>query len=454
MNLTFRFQVIIFFYLSSCGQHQDILEPEMASFTDNATADFSEEEADQTTATPFEPKKAPTIDELTVGGQNLDTILVKQDEPQIVQWKTSHSDSCSLKQGNDAISSEMSGSIVLSFNIDAPISLSCSTASGEIVNRVISVVAVSEVIIAKFKLGGQEADEVSVKKDKAQILEWEASGAENCSLMQEGTLISSETLGTREFKFKNSSQLIIKCVNALNSQVEKSINVMIIPDPKITLTVGGQNKKSIEVLSGSNQLVSWSSENAASCNVKHGNIEIGNTPGGTIERTFSAATKVSVDCVNSIGIKKSKSIEVNLILTGNINNAVSAFYFDRDWSGMLVSIDANNNFLATYNLKEGSIKGTYNPETGVIQGRWCEEDENGIRAADIDHVGDVEFMFIQDAKGKLEITGKWRNESDEKWNKGWDMKLEPEPDAQQESIQNLLYQRFNNASAFCQPISY
>ncbi|NRA47238.1 MAG: hypothetical protein HRU09_19990 [Oligoflexales bacterium] len=464
----YRLTILIFLPVS-CGQENDILEPEVAAFSDDAVAEVSEVSIEPASEIkPEDPEAsenteliegeadgpdalaAPSIDAFTVAEQDLETVLVQKDAIQNIQWQTSNAETCSLTQGNDQISDEKSGSLELAFSQDAPMSLSCTNAEGVIVNKVISVAAIPDVVIIKFNLSGQDADIIGVKKDKEQILEWEATGAESCSILQDDTPLSTEHLGSEKLKFKTDAKITIQCLNLLGIQAEKIFNIVVVPDPKITsFSVGGEDKKNAEFLSGSNQQVVWASENAVACSVKQGGVEIGNTPAGAVDIVINAATDLTIDCENSIGIIKSKKIEVNLILIGGIAATVNAFFFDPGWSGMVIRIDANNNFLATYDYDEGSVIGTYNPATGEVEGTWCEEDDFGNRASSSDHVGDAEFFFVQEADGKIKLDGRWREGSSGDWNNDWKMDLIPNPNSDQEAIENDLIQRLSNSSTFC-----
>ena len=397
----------------------------------------------------------PAIETFSVSGQSKLLVNVPKGIPQKIEWKTSRAETCSLKQDDKLINSGLSGVIELSFESDSTMTLRCSNERSNFVEKTINIGPIAEPTIAKFMLANQDISPVFAITDADQTIEWDAPGASACLVRLDNQIIGTETSATKKIRFpldaNEDATVSIKCQNSDGEEVSKSLSITLIDEVKVaSFTLDGESPRTAVLSSGTTHLIEWTSIGAESCVVKHGNQEISNTTiAGAANLTFSSGTELSIQCKDAKGKKKSKGIDINLLLAGNLANIINGFFYDSDWGGMVVRLENNNSFLATYGNNGGSVIGTYDPTTGIVKGRWCELDEFGNRATNDNYVGDIEFEFVEDKKGNVQLQGRWREGDDGKWHKNWEMKLEPQPDLEQQQIQQTLSLRLNNPAVFC-----
>lgn len=127
-------------------------------------------------------------------------------------------------------------------------------------------------------------------------------------------------------------------------------------------------------------------------------------------------------------------------------DGIVGYYTNENWGRLIIRIDEDNNFRATYDYRVGTVLGKYNPETGLVTGWWCEIPGSSKTRS---HRGPAEFRFIfTDASrdiDKLNLKGKWSNyHTPNKWYYDWDLQKKAN-----QTPPKILQDRFNDESAFC-----
>lgn len=125
-------------------------------------------------------------------------------------------------------------------------------------------------------------------------------------------------------------------------------------------------------------------------------------------------------------------------ISGDPNGKLDGLYSNPKWGKMAIRIDDDNGFLATYDYQAGTVAGTYNPDTGLVKGWWCEIPD---RASD---AGIAEFEFFQgDSPDLINLDGRWMKGNAGKWNNDWKLTLV------KEEIPAELETRFTEEGKFC-----
>ena len=219
------------------------------------------------------------------------------------------------------------------------------------------------------------------------------------------------------------------------------------------LTVGGYGLDSMKSVYGSLQTVVWESQNADECIIKYGDSVISTSLSGSKKIKTDDTENVSIEC-GSNDEKASKEILVEVKKEGDdgnmigiIQDEISGYYDNPKWGEMVIRVDGND-FLATYNYYKGTVKGSYNQDTGKVTAYWCEV-WDGKRGGD-EAEGQAQFIFIKDkSTGKIRLDGKWRYGSDSKWKNDWDLDLIKSPSSTQQKIKGTLDKTFSQSGVFC-----
>jgi hypothetical protein len=108
-----------------------------------------------------------------------------------------------------------------------------------------------------------------------------------------------------------------------------------------------------------------------------------------------------------------------------------------DWGDMYLETDANGTTRGVYPYDLGTIQGTI--KDGVFTGWWC---ESPSRKAPSD-AGEVEFKFVRNSAGGLNLDGRWRYDSTGAWREDWDLRLVDTP------VDEATRARLANTDQFC-----
>ena len=163
----------------------------------------------------------------------------------------------------------------------------------------------------QLTVAGSQVGPVEVPLGEEQNITWSSSNAVSCELKQGMQQVSTDLDGELNIAIDESTTFFLLCENLLGVTSMNSIDVLVIGAPMVTLSVAGSSDSPISVPKNSEQMVSWSSSNAESCNVLHDGVEISNSlTSGTINRIFSKNSIISISCENILGIKASKIISV------------------------------------------------------------------------------------------------------------------------------------------------
>ncbi|MFK7825716.1 MAG: Ig-like domain-containing protein [Oligoflexales bacterium] len=392
---------------------------------------------------------APTVN-LSVAGNNTSPIAVAKGLEQTISWSSNNATNCEIKHAGVTIANTTSGSTKEIFNSSADVSIECTNNVGIEASKVLMVTAVPAPMLQQFSVAGNSTGPVDLAKDSTQKVLWNAVNASSCMLKQGNVVISNNsTSGSQDRTFSADTNIMIECENSVGIQVTRTIAVNTVASPSILqFTVAGASTGPVEVDNKSVHPVVWNTANTASCSIKHGSTEISTQLSGTHNLSFAVSTTVSIECRNSVNVSVSKSIDVVANLVGDIGDLVNGFYDNPNWNELVIEIDANNNFMATYDYRKGTLTGTYNPQTGVVTAWWCEV-RDGVRAGTIEDYGDAEFIFVGDDNDKIDLIGKWRKGTSGKWYEDWDLTLIPNPNSSQQTVQQMLESWFNIPSYFC-----
>ena len=387
---------------------------------------------------------------LIVAGENTSPITVPQDSEQTITWSSNNATSCEVRHAGTIIGTATSGSINRVFASNAEVSVRCVNSLGIEASKVLMITAIPAPSLQQFTVAGASSGPVDVAQDSSQRVVWNAENATNCILRQGNTVFSTNKIsGSVNRTFNSNTNIEIVCENSLGIQISRMITVNTVASPKILqFTVAGASNGPVEVENKSTHPITWNTTNAAYCSVKHGNTQISTSLSGTLNRTFEVSAAVSIECRNSVNVKVSKSIDVVANLVGDIGDLVNGFYDNPNWNELVIEIDENNNFLATYDYRKGTLTGTYDPQSGVVTAWWCEV-KDGVRAGSIEEYGEAEFIFVGNNNDKIDLIGKWRKGTSGKWYEDWDLTLIPNPNSSQQSVKDMLESWFNIPSYFC-----
>lgn len=211
-------------------------------------------------------------------------------------------------------------------------------------------------------------------------------------------------------------------------------------------SVGGSSNL-VKADVGDTHKVVWKTEGSSKCLVKYGNSDISESLSGSEEIKTDMTKNVSIVCENAAGETDSKSIQVQINLVGDIEGMINGFYHNPKWGELLIHLKGTK-FLASYNYQKGTVKGTYNPETGLVRAWWCELVDGKRGGNKLE--GEAEFIFLKNkVNEKISFDGQWRYDSSSSWRKDWDLDLIPNPDSKQEKIKKELETRLSEGNAFC-----
>lgn len=125
-------------------------------------------------------------------------------------------------------------------------------------------------------------------------------------------------------------------------------------------------------------------------------------------------------------------------ITGEQIFVVNGYYNNPNWGEMLIEINEDNEFRATYTYKMGTVTGVYDPDTGVVKAWWCEEGDRQKNS------GLAEFVFVADENQSIDLEGRWvKGDRPKNWHEDWDLTLINHSDAPEH-----LY-RFDRLELFC-----
>lgn len=219
---------------------------------------------------------------------------------------------------------------------------------------------------------------------------------------------------------------------------------------ELTLEVAGNKDDVVAVSKGIPVNLSWTSKNLNDCVLDLGGKTQKIEAIGKQEHSFTQDEKVSVTCKDSQQKNLTSTIQVNSkdYLQGDIHSKVSGYYENPQWGEMFVSIK-NNQFVAAYNYDMGSVKGQYNPDTGIVQAWWCEMKE-GVRAYTELGEGPVHFVFRESENGIL-MDGRWTHRNKKSWRDDWDLNLVKQTQPEQLEIKKKLENQLAQSNIFCTP---
>ena len=107
-------------------------------------------------------------------------------------------------------------------------------------------------------------------------------------------------------------------------------------------------------------------------------------------------------------------------------------YKSSQWGHIKFQVDDENKVKAIYSMNEGTFSGQLNPDTGLVQGVWCQAPDRGKNR------GLAEFQISKDEN--TPINGKWKNAGAQDWQA---LNLTETEEPLKSGVD------FNNNSSFC-----
>ena len=177
----------------------------------------------------------------------------------------------------------------------------------------------------------------------------------------------SEPAYRYETVFTDSMTFSATCSDNLDRQYQKVIDVTLVDNPQLSLAVGGLQVGPLSIPKNSEQEITWSAINAASCSLKVGEAQISTNLAGATNYTFAADTKVSFTCENLIGTIEAKEIDV-AVTTPSVTLFINGLNqnYDAD-PGEQVAISYTADNYDSCSLKHGNNNlGNQNPINYIV----------------------------------------------------------------------------------------
>ena len=231
-----------------------------------------------------------------------------------LSWTATGATSCSVNPGNF---SGTSGSVSTgSLNSTQTYFLTCTGPNATVGSDLVTV-NVSEAphdplpVIADIKASGQDGP-ITIQSGQSATLSWSSSNATSCTV-NPGSFTGVQNSGTATGALTGTQQYMLIChgPNAAVGSDLVIVNVQQAPTvPTVDLKLNGQDGP-VSLTSGATGILSWTSQNATTCNASNGWVGMKNPNGSEYTAPLSSNTTFTITCTGSGGTA-TDSVTVNV----------------------------------------------------------------------------------------------------------------------------------------------
>jgi uncharacterized repeat protein (TIGR01451 family) len=256
----------------------------------------------------------PTVDIKANGSDG--PITVQSGTQATLSWNSSNATNCNASGGPWSGTKQLSGSeSTQTLTQPATYSITCTNSAGQSASDSVTInIQQVQNPTVDIKANGQDGT-LTLPFVQQFTLSWTSNNATSCQASNGWS--GSKTLNGSEVRNANASftTYTITCTNSAGVSASDSVSVMVQGDPEpptVDLRANGSNGP-ITIQSGTQATLSWTSNNATSCQATGGPWS-GTKQLNSSESTqpLTQSTTYTITCSNSVGVTASDSVTINV----------------------------------------------------------------------------------------------------------------------------------------------